>query len=652
MSQSLYHNPFMPTRHLHPRASGLIVFGGGSEPVPSAGYAIGGDTTDYGDTRYTGEQGQSSVGGDATRIKNNQLTVAKGKLAEDPDNATLQARVTKLETELSNIVQGAVKGKTAVALVDPGSLAEKAEVDKVDAETTGTKISSGTGEVSTAAPTATATTGTADTADAVADIGTSTVAADASSEESVFDTLAESGAAQGTVSDKSQVVAATSDGTTDVSDLKAEQGEAILMDNPTTREIQDGELISGVADATKASAFTEQIQAAEATPSDKATVQGQMATLMEDFEGGETPAWAAGALRNAMGAMASRGLGASSLAGQALVQAAMESALPIASQDAQTVAGFEMANLSNRQQRAMLAAEQRAAFIGQEFNQAFQAKVQNASKIADVANMNFTAEQQVALENSRNANSMNMANLSNKQALLMGEAAALSNLEMASLSNQQQAAVQNAQSFLQMDMANLSNRQQTELFKSQSLVQAIFTDQAAKNAAMQFNASSENQTKQFMANMRTQVNQFNATQNNSMTQFNTNELNGMKKFNTEIINQRDQFNASNQLVIAQANATWRQSVTTMNTAAQNVANAEAAKTSNDFTASTIDQIWQRERDMMSMAWKSSESSSERANAIIMAQMGITAQTAAIETQRAADQSSAVGGFFSKLIFGF
>ena len=29
MSQSLYHNLFMPTRHLHPRASGLIVFGGG-----------------------------------------------------------------------------------------------------------------------------------------------------------------------------------------------------------------------------------------------------------------------------------------------------------------------------------------------------------------------------------------------------------------------------------------------------------------------------------------------------------------------------------------------------------------------------------------------------------------------------------------------
>ena len=75
---------------------------------------------------------------------------------------------------------------------------------------------------------------------------------------------------------------------------------------------------------------------------------------MQQFEGGDTPAWAAGAMRNAMGAMAARGLGASSLAGQAAVQAAMESALPIAQADAQTIASFEAQNLSNRQQRAML----------------------------------------------------------------------------------------------------------------------------------------------------------------------------------------------------------------------------------------------------------------------------------------------------------
>ena len=82
------------------------------------------------------------------------------------------------------------------------------------------------------------------------------------------------------------------------------------------------------------------------------------------MRGGNTPAWAAGAMRNVTGTMAARGLGASSIAGQALVQAAMESALPVAQADASVVASFEAQNLSNRQQRAMLAAEQRATFIG------------------------------------------------------------------------------------------------------------------------------------------------------------------------------------------------------------------------------------------------------------------------------------------------
>ena len=41
---------------------------------------------------------------------------------------------------------------------------------------------------------------------------------------------------------------------------------------------------------------------------------------------------------------------ASSIAGQALIQATMESALPIAQADARTVATFEAQNLSNRQQ--------------------------------------------------------------------------------------------------------------------------------------------------------------------------------------------------------------------------------------------------------------------------------------------------------------
>jgi hypothetical protein len=90
-----------------------------------------------------------------------------------------------------------------------------------------------------------------------------------------------------------------------------------------------------------AAQFTEQVQAAEATPSTQATVQGQLASLTANFDAANPPAWAAGAMRNATAQMAQRGLGASSLAGQAIVQATLEAALPIAQADAATRAQFE-----------------------------------------------------------------------------------------------------------------------------------------------------------------------------------------------------------------------------------------------------------------------------------------------------------------------
>jgi hypothetical protein len=168
-------------------------------------------------------------------------------------------------------------------------------------------------------------------------------------------------AAQANPQDPRAQITAAQQTTSSVGNLTAAQGNAFLINNPVQRQIQQGELISGVANAQTASQFTEQIQAAQATPSQQATVQGQLNNLMMQFQGGATPPWASGAMLNVSSQMAARGLGASSLAGQALVQAAMESALPIAQADAQVQAQFEGQNLSNRQQRAMLAAEQRAS---------------------------------------------------------------------------------------------------------------------------------------------------------------------------------------------------------------------------------------------------------------------------------------------------
>jgi hypothetical protein len=149
--------------------------------------------------------------------------------------------------------------------------------------------------------------------------------------------------------------------------------------------------------------------------------------------------------------------------------------------------------------------EQRAKFMGQEFDQAFQARVQNSARIGDIANMNFTAEQTIALENSRAANTMELSNLSNRQGKVMAQAAALANLEQANLSNAQQAAVQNAQNFLAMDMQNLNTLQSSDVFRAQQRQQALFTDSAADNAAKQFNSTSKNQTNQFVASLQRSV---------------------------------------------------------------------------------------------------------------------------------------------------
>ena len=451
-------------------------------------------------------------------------------------------------------------------------------------------------------------------------------------------------------------VTGVTDETTLVDGVTAAQGTAVKVDAPMQREIQAGEIISGSADAEKAAKFTEQVQAAEATPSKKATVAGQLESLMTSFDDGATPAWAAGAMRTAQERMLARGMGASSMSGQAIVQAAMESALPIAQIDASTQATFEQANLSNRQQRAMQMAEQRAKFVGMEFDQDFQSRVQNSARIGDIANMNFTAEQQIALENSRAANTMELNNLSNRQGKVMAQAGALANLEQANLSNQQQAAVQNAQNFLAMDMQNMSNMQQADVFRAQQRQQALFSDAAAINASKQFNATSENQTQQFLKNLQLQTEQFNASQINAMDSQNQQEANAMSKFREEVNNQRDQFTAANQLIVDQNNATWRRQIATEDTAAVNRANELNAAATLDMSKSAFNNLWNYYGDTMEWAWTSAENQQERWNQLAKQQLINDGEIDIAKLKISSDSSVAFGGLIGKFLtagmFGF
>ena len=535
---------------------------------------------------------------DAAAKKAQAAAAAKAKR-----DAEATAMATKIKKQSDNMMLQAV--------TDPGAMFDKAAVVNVDPNAAGTNISAGTGQLTGAAP------------QVSEPIPFDAVTVDATKVgEDVDSALSDVNAVQGTVSDDALAKAVTMD----PSELAALALEATTLDEAQKvaetddRVIEDGELVEGSSVDMSRVDDALDFEAAQGTASREATVKGQMEDLMSDFEDGNTPSWASGAIRAATAAMAARGLTASSMAGQAIVQSAMESALPIAMQDAQTYASFEMQNLSNRQQTAMFAAEQRANFLGMEFTQEFQTRVTNAAKISDIANMNFTAEQQVALENARMAQTVDLANMNAVNAKMMADAAAMSQVDITNLNNRQQVAVQNAQAFLAMDMSNADRLQQTEMFKAQSVIQGLFNDQAAENAAKQFNASSENQTNQFFANMAVEV----------------------QKFNAGMTVQRDQFNAQNALIVAQANAVWRQNATTANAAAQNASNLVHAQAANNMTQSAIDNIWQRERDLMDNAFRQSESASDRALSVFLSdrQMDMTREQWA--NQSDADKKASKG----------
>jgi hypothetical protein len=528
----------------------------------------------------------------------------------------------------------------AQSTVAPGGAVAAAPVSYLDPNTYGTVMDSSTGQALGTAPMVqedqVAQIGSVTTADVPTGQGAATYDAN----QAYTDVQqATTGMTAATSTGPTQTIDAQTATGTSVSGLDAATGTAQTVAEAQgdaglpTRTLQtgpQGELIqgTGVDQARVGQAFgTGEVQAA--------SVQGELANLMAQFEGGDTPAWAAGSMRAASQMLAARGLGASSMAGQAVIQAAMEAALPIAQIDA-----------SNKQQVALFKAEQRSKFLGMEFDQAFQAKVMNAAKVSEIANMNFTAEQQIALENSKAANTMELQNLSNEQALVMAEAAALSQLDTQNLNNRQQAQVQNAQNFLQVDMANLANEQQTALFKQQSLINSILTDQAASNAAAQFNATSENQTNQFFSNLAASVNQFNAAQMNAMKQFNADEVNSLLEFNAGLQNQREMFNAQNYLVVAQANAQWRQNLATINTAAANESNMDYAQTVNGLTVKTLDEIWQRERDLMDYSFTSSENAADRALSILLGDK----QLAAVQQQLDSQEDQALGSLLTKVFF--
>jgi len=268
---------------------------------------------------------------------------------------------------------------------------------------------------------------------------------------------------------------------------------------------QAAEVAKESVTAAKQEGLTDIVTAQQGTVEKEATVEFQLSKLMTQFEGGKIPPFAAGAIRLAEQRLAARGMGASSMAGAAIVQAAMEASTPIAAADAQTFAAFQQANLNNRQQAEVLNSQQTLQLDIQNLNNEQQTRV-------------FNSQQRV-------------------QALFNDQAAVNSSKQFNASSEQQ-----NDQFF-----AGLFN--ETSKFNAQQ-----------QNAIAQFNAGQTNTMSQFNANLENQREQFNTKNSILIDQSNAVWRRQINTQNTALQNAANQMNVMNRFNMSQTalNNRWQQ----------------------------------------------------------------------------------------------
>ncbi len=355
---------------------------------------------------------------------------------------------------------------------------------------------------------------------------------------------------------------------------------------------------------------------------EEALVSNQIDTLLNGIEDGEIPTWAAPAVANVEAMLAKRGMEASTVGRDALLNAIIQSALPIAQSNAQAI------QASVSQQKTIEAQESEAnAARGQ------QTAITNAQTVFQMDMAQFSSDQQIALSNSKFLQTVGITQANLQQQATIQNAVLMSQANIAEADFYQKAQIQNAQAFLQTDLTNLSNEQQAVVLRAQQDQQRLLSNQAATNAARQFNAASENQTQQFMANLNTQVEQFNAQQLNAASQFNIQQQNAaegrriqnqveINKANAAIVNQtrqfnedvdfrRESFNAQNAQAIEQSNITWRRNANLADTAAQNEANRMNAQNAFNLSSTAQSFLWQELRDQADYDFRWADSSANR-----------------------------------------
>jgi hypothetical protein len=187
-----------------------------------------------------------------------------------------------------------------------------------------------------------------------------------------------------------------------------------------------------------------QVNAAVAALPQEALVSTQMEGLLAGMEDGETPAWARPAVAAIEQQMARRGLSASTVGRDALFNAIIQSALPIAQSNAQALQQRAQQNLSNEQQANLASAQNTMTVRMQNLANRQLAASQTAQMAQEIKVQQGTFQQQAVITSAQQEQQTELANFQAAQQRAQQES-----------SQRQQAAISQLSANAQMDLANL-----------------------------------------------------------------------------------------------------------------------------------------------------------------------------------------------------
>ena len=271
-----------------------------------------------------------------------------------------------------------------------------------------------------------------------------------------------------------------------------------------------------------------EVQAAIAALPNEALVSVQIESLLAGIDEGVTPTWARPAVQLVNSRMSARGLDISTVGRDALFNAIIQTALPIAQSNAAALQQRATQNLSNEQQANLQQASQemqlrltnlanrqeagsQTAQLAQQINLTQgqftqQAQLTQSEQAQQVRIQSLQNEQQAAMANLGNDQQIEMANLQVEAERLGANQSAINQQRLAEFNVAASFLDKNAAFKQQMEVANLSNDQQMRLAFLSAKNQASSENLSAAQQTELANLSKTLEVNKITANLAQQMN--------------------------------------------------------------------------------------------------------------------------------------------------